>query len=423
MKAITKLLVAGALAGAIVATVSLTAGAEQSDSAATSGETAGKDYAQLISDNSVRILEKTEAKVFESADGTALNYRAYYSPAYDAEDKANPAMVFVFLHGSGGKGDDNEKQITDQPATVNYLASDAAEEFFAGIPYIVIAPQCPEGAQWVDTPYAAGSYSIDAVAETPYSKAVYELIQSIIANENGDASNVILGGISMGGYGTWDLALRHPETFNAIYPICGGGDPSKASVLKDNGVKVWAFHCDGDRSVPVAGSREMIAALEEIGADAVYTEFEIAGHNAWTPALKQVKDPYLIEWMFDECRKCTVNITVGEGGSVQKTTETVRIGETVRLEISTEEGYLAEGLTVNGEAVEYITDDSGNLSYECVAEGNMEVVASFAPIPVEETPEEPKGLPTAAKVGIIAAAVAAVVGGAAAFLISKKKKK
>lgn len=437
MKTIVKILAAGAVAGLIVSALSLSvAGTEESV------QNAERDYSKIAFEMPDVVLAKTEAKVFESADGTALNYRVYYSPAYSADKSKDPAAIIVFLHGSGGKGDDNTKQITDQIATVNFLVSESAEEVLGDIPYIVIAPQCPEGTQWVDTPYANGSYSIDAVAETPHLKAVHELILDTLEKDNADSDNVILGGISMGGYGTWDLALRHPETFNAIFPICGGGDPSKAALLENMGV--WAFHCDGDASVPVSGSRDMMAALEDAGVSANYTEFNKVAHNAWMPAMTEVSDPYLLEWIFEDCLTYNVTVTASKGGVVESTTEKLRKGDTMRVEISPDEGYQPTSLYVNGTEVEFISDDSGTLYYECVVTGNMAVNAEFEKL-AEESSElvlddgnstedsygaesgsdgESKkgGLSTAAKVGILAAA-GAVAGGIVALLVSKKKKK
>lgn len=423
MKTAVKIIVAGALAGA-VATAALTAHA--SNSKKEDAAPAGRDYSAITFDMTDRVLEKMEAKVFTSADGTALNYREYHSPAYSADGA--PAAVFVFLHGSGGRGDNNIQQIGDQIATVNFLVSDSAEQVLGDIPYIVIAPQCPlyvDGVekQWVATPYSQVSYNLDEVEETPYIKAVYELIKDTLDNKNGDRDNVMLGGISMGGYGTWDLAMRYPDMFNAIFPICGGADPTKAELLKD--IKIWTFHCDGDGSVPVQGTRDMVEALQAVGADVMYTEFQKKAHNAWMPAMTEETDPYLLEWLFEECMAYTVTLTATEGGEIYKTEEKLRKGDTMRVDIAPDEGYEAESLTVNGEEVQFITDDSGSIYYECVVDGDMDIEASFKALPVAEEDKggaEKEGLSTIAKVGIAALAVAAVTG-VTAIIVSKKKKK
>lgn len=396
MKKAIQLLTASALAGVML--TGITAAATV-------------DFSALQADNGVHVLEKMSAETFTDADGTVLNYRIYRSPAYDANNKSKSAVLFVYLHGSGGSGDDNELQIKDQPALVNYLVSDSADTLLADLPYIVIAPQCPKGAQWVDSPYNKGSYSID---ETPVSvnlKAVHELIQSLIKTENVDKDNVMLSGISMGGYGTWDLALRYPETFSSIVPICGGGDPTKAASLKD--MRIWAFHCDGDKSVPVAGSRDMINALKEAGIDAKYTEFEIAGHNAWTPALENVKDPYMIEWLLDGI-SYTVSIEAEGKGTVSES-KTLKRGEGMTVEILPTEGYQLASLYVDGVLAEAT---EGKYVFENVT-ADHSVKAVF-----EEIPPEKKGLSTPALITIIGCSVTALVAvGAIVAVVAVKKKK
>lgn len=249
------------------------------------------DFSSISADSAEKVLAKTEARVFDDG-GRPLNYRLYRSPACGG---GRAAKLFVYLHGAGGRGDDNRLQIEDQCALMNYLASDSAEAALASIPYIVIAPQCPVGASWVSSPFDGGSYSL---SNTPISEplgSVYKLMQSLEKSEGINRGESVLTGISMGGYGTWDLAQRHPEEFRTAAPICGGGDPAEAERLR--GVRLWAFHCTGDQSVPVSASRDMIKALAAAGISAAYTEFPREAHNAWTPAFEEVKYPLLIEWL------------------------------------------------------------------------------------------------------------------------------
>ena len=73
------------------------------------------------------------------------------------------------------------------------------------------------------------------------------LLDEITANYAVDTNRIYLTGLSMGGYGTWDLGLTHPERFAAIVPVCGGGEvitvmlsAEKRAGAEDLGV--WAFH-------------------------------------------------------------------------------------------------------------------------------------------------------------------------------------
>lgn len=45
---------------------------------------------------------------------------------------------------------------------------------------------------------------------------------------NIDKDRMYLTGLSMGGYGSWRLAVDEPQIFAAVAPICGVGDPAEA---------------------------------------------------------------------------------------------------------------------------------------------------------------------------------------------------
>jgi len=380
------------------------------------------DYGYIIPDNTPRVLEKMEAAVFENDTGS-LNYRIYKSPNYKADDKANPAVLIVFLHGSGGTGNDNEQQIRDQQTLVNYLVSDSADQILT-MPFIVVAPQCPTGDQWVNVNgYYNNNYSLDQTPESKSLKLVGDLVDSLVATENIDADNLTLGGISMGGYGTWDFSLRHPDKFAALIPICGAGDPTKAENIKDK--RIWVFHGDADQSVPVQSSRNMVEALKALNAPKLtYTEFPGVGHNSWKPAMG-VSDPYLMQWIFENLSYTVSTQAEGEG-TVTETVTGVKKGETVVVDMMPKEGHFLSALYVNDMEVTPLVKQDGSISYtfESIAQSHN-VRAVFAPVPVEEPTEKKNGgLGTGAIIGIAAGAAAAVAAAVtAAVAVNKKKKK
>jgi len=111
-----------------------------------------------------------------------------------------------------------------------------------------------------------------------------------------DLDRIYVTGLSMGGYGSWDLAIRTPEKFAAVVPICGGGDESQAARLL--GVPIWAWHGDADPAVPVERSRRMIAAIRQAGGNPKYTELAGVGHDSWNPAYRDPHGP--IPWLFEQ---------------------------------------------------------------------------------------------------------------------------
>lgn len=217
------------------------------------------------------IYETAEKRTYEN-DDTVLPYRLILPESYD-ESRTYPMLVF--LHGAGERGNDNELQFFH---CVQYLHDNMPE-------CIIVAPQCPANHQWVDTPWANGAYSIDAVPESNELIAVTELLRSLEEEFSVDADRIYAAGISMGGFGTWDLMMRHNDYFAAGIPVCGGGDPSQGEALKDT--PLYVFHGDADTAVPISGSTQTVDAIKEAGGTKVeYVIYEGAGHGIWNDAFQ-----------------------------------------------------------------------------------------------------------------------------------------
>lgn len=205
--------------------------------------------------------------------------------------------TILFLHGSGERGSDNELQATvGLPAYIRKHMDD--------FPAIVVIPQAPDNTEWTEDAGPIALAALDAASR----------------EFNGDAKRTYLTGLSMGGYGTWELALQQPTRFAALVPVCGGltvdwtdqrptmqahsvtgaADPFTAAAQKLREVPVWIFHGAKDDAVPPAQSRRMYAALQAAQArDAHYTEFPDANHNSWDPAYAT---PELWTWLFKQHR-------------------------------------------------------------------------------------------------------------------------
>lgn len=224
------------------------------------------------------LLEKTSYFPYEehftyeqfSNEDTTLPYRLYVPFNYNPENKY---PILLNLHGAGLRGNNNQRQLMfiDEAMKNPNLTADEC---------IIVFPQCPENEKWVDASWSLGSYSLDNTPESNEMKAVIELLGQLQEKYSVDEKRIYVMGFSMGGYGTWNALMNHPDLFAAGIPMCGAGDPSKAEILKD--IPIWAVHGGLDPTVPVQGSRDMAQALEAIGApDFHYTEIPTAEHDVW----------------------------------------------------------------------------------------------------------------------------------------------
>lgn len=235
------------------------------------------------------------------SDGTVMKYRIYVP--YNYNPKKTYPMI-VLLHGAGERGDDNISQLLHVvPDMFNQKDS-----FYADA--IIVAPQCPgdsskgpgQGIQWVNTPWNKGAdvvanYSIDEVPISIPMQGVVDIIAKTRAEYRVDSNRLYAMGLSMGGFGTWDLITRHPDMFAAAIPICGGGDPSKAELIKD--IPIYTFHGSADTSVIPDNTRQMVEALEAVDGNITYEEYEGMKHSIWQ---KVAQDVDVMFWLFDQSK-------------------------------------------------------------------------------------------------------------------------
>lgn len=217
-------------------------------------------------------------------NGQVLPYRLM-KPLKVDEDKKYPLVLF--LHGAGERGNDNENTLLHVTPMINNKTN--REKY----PAYVLVPQCPKEIKWVDTDWTKKEHTQQEKATAPM-QAVVALLDQLEDNYNIDPTRIYVMGLSMGGFGTWDLVTRYPNRFAAAIPICGGGDASKATLVKD--FPLWVFHGERDNVVPVECARTMVSAIKSEGGKAVqYTEYKGVKHGSWIPTFKE---PELLEWLF-----------------------------------------------------------------------------------------------------------------------------
>ena len=227
---------------------------------------------------------KFSYNVYVGEKGDTLRYRQLYP---DANSMRKYPLV-IFLHGSGERGSDNEAQL--KWGVTNF----ATDQNMALHPCLVIAPQCPEKTSWSN--FSRSQKTEETKLQptpTPTMDLLVGLIRQVMKTMPVDSNRIYITGLSMGGFGTYDAIMRYPDLFAAAVPVCGGGDPSKASVISK--IPIWIFHGAEDPSVNPGYSFDMLQALNKEGAHPGYTQYPEVGHFSWIQAYS---DPLMIEWLF-----------------------------------------------------------------------------------------------------------------------------
>lgn len=234
-------------------------------------------------------LEAYQQKVFVQGNDT-LPYRILYPKDFDPQKKYPLVMV---LHGAGERGDNNQAQL----AYGSKLFWVNQEKY----PAIVVFPQCPKDSYWSNVNIVTGesgkrTFHFQKSGEpTKAMKSLLGLLQQLEDSGNIDKDRMYLGGLSMGGMGTFELLCRKPRTFAAAFPICGGGAPETASKYARKVEGIWVFHGEKDSIVPVEHSRVMAGAIEKAGGDVKLTVYPNVDHNSWDYAFSELE---LLPWLF-----------------------------------------------------------------------------------------------------------------------------
>lgn len=225
------------------------------------------------------------------AENDSLPFRFVQSePQY--ADKKLPLLIF--LHGSGERGNDNMLQlIHGGDLFLNALQKKEIEG-------MIVFPQCPKEDYWASVQRdvhegdsLSFTFSPDSTA-TPAMNLLLGLLDSLSQLPNVDKNRVYIGGLSMGGMGTFELLSRRPEMFAAAFPICGGGDPDAVKNFNQE-TAIWVFHGAEDRVVKPAYSQQMVNKMREHNMKLRHSVYPETGHVAWDNAFAE---PEFLSWIF-----------------------------------------------------------------------------------------------------------------------------
>lgn len=204
--------------------------------------------------------------------------------------------VVIFLHGAGERGNDNQKQLIHGSG----LFVENRQEH----PAIVIFPQCPTNEYWANVNVEQDQngerifHFQDGGKPTQALQNVSVLIDKFLAEPYTDQDRIYVGGLSMGGMGTFELVARRPDTFAAAFAICGGGNTDSVDKYAKK-VPFWVFHGAKDDVVPPINSVKMVQALNAAGGEVWFTLYPDANHNSWDKAFAE---PELLDWLFSKTR-------------------------------------------------------------------------------------------------------------------------
>ena len=186
----------------------------------------------------------------------SLSYYLYYPASYQV-NKDEKFPLLLFLHGGGESGD-----------TLSTIKSNGPPKLIAEgkqFPFLILAPQNPYKMKWWNT------------------RAVEQLLDTIVANNRVDTNRIYLTGLSRGGSAAWEMVVQYPDKFAALAVVCGMTPVPYASWINKN-LPIWVFHGEEDQSIPISESENMVNRLLEMGYNVKFTRYEGVGHNSWEKA-------------------------------------------------------------------------------------------------------------------------------------------
>lgn len=201
--------------------------------------------------------------------------------------------LVMYLHGSGGLGDDNLKQLTlgNRFGTRVWLLPENQKRF----PCYVVAPQTDRG--WIRYDFSQQP-ALELAGFGDGSRLALEIVDALRREFAIDERRIYIAGNSMGGAGVWNVLANRPNFFAAAMITCGGVSPDDGTGSVET--PLWVFHGESDEVVPVSSARDRIAARRKAGGHPLYTEYPGVDHNGANRLT--FTEPALMKWVFSQRR-------------------------------------------------------------------------------------------------------------------------
>jgi predicted peptidase len=229
------------------------------------------------------------ARTYRDPSGETMPYRLF-------KPRIEPGRRYplvLFLHGSGGSGTDNARQL-DRANWFGALVW-ALPENQRRHPCFVAAPQ--SDVNWPSVRLNDGRLPDILPGPGRGARLAVAIVELLAAELPVDRSRIYVTGHSMGGAGTWHALAQWPDLFAAGVPVCGRAD--LATLPKLVKTPIWTFHGELDEIEPVETSRRIVAELRRLGGHPLYTEYPGVAHNVFMWAYTE---PALVEWLFAQHR-------------------------------------------------------------------------------------------------------------------------
>jgi poly(3-hydroxybutyrate) depolymerase len=238
----------------------------------------------------ISIVVKGQQNAYVSPAGT--QFLLYTPPSYATGTQNHPLLIS--LHGKGEMGS-NINMLTvnnpqQQPSRLIYL-----NRWPQTLPFIVLSPLFTPPPDEINPQWPAAY--------------IDEVVNHVVANYRVDQSRIYITGLSLGGTGTWNYAAAYPHKIAAMVPICGRSDLTKACTLKN--IPAWVFHGDGDPTVTMQYSIDMINAINLCKVSALYKRrlsvLHSRAHHGWSEVYNGSNGNPIYDWLLKFTKNNTTN--------------------------------------------------------------------------------------------------------------------